>query len=188
MTPDEVGRIKKAIRSGNNRQKKFIDRDIAIVELGCATGLRVSAIINIDIKDIDFNEKSIWVIEKGHKRKQIYFGKNTESALKNWIEKRNEIIGNSTEEALFITKLKTRMSREAVGDMLRSAAKEAGINKKITPHKMRSTCGMNLYGATGDIYLTQNVLGHSNIKNTMIYVKATEEQKKKAANTLDSLY
>ena len=71
---------------------------------------------------------------------------------------------------------------------MKSATREAGIDKNITPHKMRSTCGMNLYNKTGDIYLTQNVLGHSNIKNTMIYVKATEKQQRAAVNTLDSLY
>ena len=79
------------------------------------------------------------------------------------------------------------MSAEAVGEMLKAAVKEAGINKKITPHKMRSTCGMNLYGKTGDIYLTQSVLGHENINNTKIYVKATEEQRKRAADILDDL-
>ena len=188
LTPDEVKKIKNVISKGKNRQKKYIDRDLAIVELGCTTGLRVSAIINIDIDDIDFNNKTIQVIEKGGKKRTIYFGSNTEVALTKWIETRDTIISDKTIKPLFISKLQKRMSKEAVNDMLKAATKEAKIDKNITPHKMRSTCGMNLYGATGDIKLTQDVLGHSNISNTMIYVKATEEQKKNAAKTLDSLY
>ena len=188
MTPEEVNKIKKAIYKGVNRQKKYINRDLAIVELGCTTGLRVSAIVNIDIDDIDFDANSINVIEKGNKKRTIYFGENTKNILLKWIEVRNNIIDDESTNALFISKLKKRMSKDAVNDMLKSAVKVAGINKNITPHKMRSTCGMNLYNKTGDIYLTQNILGHSNIKNTMIYVKATEEQERKAANILDSYF
>lgn len=188
MTPEEVMQIKNIIRSGKNRQKKYIDRDLAIIELGCTTGLRVSAIANIDMQDINFQERSIYVIEKGAKKRKIYFGENTEEALIKWINTRNEILNNEEIQPLFISKLKTRITKDAISDMLKNAVKEAGINKKITPHKMRSTCGMNLYGATGDIKLTQDVLGHSNIRNTMIYVKATERQKKEAINILDSLY
>jgi Site-specific recombinase XerC len=118
----------------------------------------------------------------------VFFGTNTEEALKKWISTRNTIINNNNEKALFISKLHTRMSRDAISDMLKSATQAANINKKITPHKMRSTFGMNLYAATGDIYLTQNAMGHANIENTKIYVKATQKQMKDAANVVDVLY
>ena len=58
------------------------------------------------------------------------------------------------------------------------------FDKKITPHKMRSTCATKLYNKEGDIYLVAQQLGHKNIKNTMIYAQATEERRK-AANILD---
>ena len=188
MTPEEVKKIKEVIYKGIGRQKKYIDRDLAILELGCTTGLRVSAIVNIDINDIDFNNNTINVIEKGNKRRLIYFGDNTKKVLMNWIKTRNNIVKDDSVKPLFISKLKTRISKEAVNDMLKSATKAAGINKKITPHKMRSTFGMNLYEKTRDIYLTQDMMGHSNIKNTMIYVKATEKQKEDATAILDAIY
>lgn len=187
LTAKEVKAVKKVIEKGDGRYKKYINRDLAIVEIGCSMGLRISALVNIDIEDIDLDNNQIFVIEKGNKKRTVFFGEKTKEALMVWMIDRREIMGNNS-GALFITKNKTRMTRDAVSDMLKNAVSQAGINKKITPHKMRSTCGMNLYGKTGDIYLTQNVLGHSNIKNTMIYVKATEEQKKQAANILDSLY
>jgi integrase/recombinase XerD len=133
------------------------------------------------------DNNKISVIEKGNKKRDIFFGNNTKESLKTWMEDRKNIIGNNT-GALFISKNKTRMSRNAVSDMLKNATKEAKINKHITLHKMGSTFGRNFYEQTKDIYLTQNMMGHSNIKNTMIYVKATEEQERKAANVFDSLY
>lgn len=187
LTPGEVKKIKAVVKNGVSRYKKYINRDVAIIEIGCSMGLRVSAIINIDIEDIDMNNNSIRIIEKGKKERTVYFGNNTKDAIETWMHDRYNIVGNNS-GALFISKNKNRMSREAVSDMLKSATKEAGINKNITPHKMRSTFGMNLYGQTKDIYLTQNMMGHTNIRNTMIYVRATEEQEREAANILDSLY
>lgn len=187
MTIDEVKKLKEVIKSGDGRYKKYIDRDLAIVELGCSVGLRVSAITNINIEDIDFANNSIKVVEKGNIKRIVFFGDNTKEYLLNWISKRNEILNNNT-GALFISKNKTRISNECVNDMLSNACKIAGIKKKITAHKMRSTCAMNLYAAKGDIYLVQQQLGHKSINNTMIYAKATDSQKREAANILDSLY
>ena len=187
LTPNEVRKMIKFIKMGKGRYKKYINRDVAIIEIGCSIGLRVSAIVNIDIEDIDMNNNTIMVIEKGKRQREVYFGENTKQSLLTWIKERNEIMGNCT-GALFITKNKTRMSRDAVSDMLKSAAKEANINKPITPHKMRSTCAMNLYLKKKDIYLVQEQLGHKNIKNTMIYARATEDQLRDAVDTLDLIY
>jgi site-specific recombinase XerD len=187
MTPVEVRKVINTIKSGKGRYKKYINRDVAIVEIGCSIGLRVSAIVNIDIEDIDMENNKMYVIEKGKKGRNVYFGDNTKESILTWISDRREITGNDT-GALFISKNKTRMSRDAVSDMLKSAVKEAGIEKRITPHKMRSTCAMNLYQKKGDIYLVQQQLGHKNIENTMIYAKATENQMIEAAAALDSIF
>ena len=61
------------------------------------------------------------------------------------------------------------------------------IDKHITPHKLRSTCATNVYNATGDIYLTADVLGHSNIANTRRYAQISEERKRKAASAMDDI-
>lgn len=187
MTPIEVKKLIKTIKCGKGRYKKYINRDVAIVEIGCSIGLRVSAIVNIDIEDIDMDNNKIEVIEKGKRKRAVFFGENTKESILNWINDRKEIMGNST-GALFVSKNKTRMSRDAVSDMLKSAVKEAGIDKPITPHKMRSTCAMNLYQKKGDIYLVQQQLGHKSIANTMIYAKATQDQMIDAAVALDSIF
>lgn len=182
MTDDEVEDVKKDIMESTY---KFCNRDLCIVKLGCSTGLRVSAIVNIDIEDIDFINKTIKVIEKGDKDCTIDIEDNTIAFIKKWMYDRRLILDDDSDTgALFISqKTHKRMSTDAVQNMIRRHTHEIG--KHITPHKMRSTCAMKLYNKTGDIYLTAQQLGHSNIKNTMIYAKATDGKKRMAARLLD---
>ena len=182
MTENEIKEVKDSVI---NNKIKYCNRDLCIITLGCATGLRVSAIVNIDLDDINFDEKTISVIEKGNKSRTIYIGENTINIIQRWMKDRAIILGNNNQEkALFISqKTHKRMSVDAVGNMIKKNAK--GIDKHITPHKMRSTCAMKLYDKTGDIYLTAQQLGHANIKNTMIYAKATDAKRRMAAEILD---
>lgn len=177
MTDDEVEHMK-----FNALGSKFPTRDICIITLGCATGLRVSAIRNIDIEDIDFDNKIINVVEKGNNEREVYIGDNTIRVIKTWMKERERLYGNNT-GPLFMSQKKNRMAVRTIEEMIHNAAD--GIDKHITPHKMRSTCAMNLYEKTGDIYLTAQQLGHENIQNTMIYAKATEGKRREAAELLD---
>jgi integrase/recombinase XerC len=177
MTEREVRKIKSNVTYNQNSV-----RDNCIVTLGIATGLRVSAIVNIDIEDIDFDNKTIKVIEKGDKERIVYIGDNTINSIKQWIEVRRKKIGTDS-GALFISNKNKRISVRRVEEMIQAASQN--IDKHITPHKMRSTCAMKLYNKTGDIYLTAQQLGHKNIKNTMIYAKSTEEKRREAALILD---
>lgn len=179
MTEDEINKVKQAAVSA---KIKYANRDLCIITLGCSTGLRVSAIRNIDIEDIDFEDRTISVIEKGNKKRIIYIGDNTIRVIKTWMEDRAKIYGNYT-GPLFMSQKGNRMAVRTIQDMIHNATK--GIGKHITPHKMRSTCAMRLYEKTGDIYLTAQQLGHTNISNTMIYAKATEERRREAAELLD---
>lgn len=181
MTDKEVKKLK-----GNAAisKIKYCNRDLCIITLGCATGLRVSAIVNIDLEDIDFENQTITVIEKGNKKRSIYIGENTINSINKWMNDRNKILDGANEKALFISqRTKKRVGARAVERMIKRYSK--GIDKHITPHKMRSTCAMKLYDKTGDIYLTAQQLGHANIKNTMIYAKATEDKLRHAAEILD---
>ena len=174
---------------GNDRakalQKKWINRDKAILTLGITTGLRISAIVGIDINDVNLNKKYIIVTEKGDIQKKIYIGTNTAKTLQTWIKERNNIV-NDTEKALFIGRGNRRISVRAVENRIKDISRETG--KKITPHKMRATCATRLYEQTGDIYLVQQQLGHKSINNTQRYAKVSEQRKRDAARILDSMY
>lgn len=182
MTDEEVKDLKnKAVE----HKTKYKNRDLCIITLGCATGLRVSAIVNIDIEDITFDgdEADIQVIEKGNKKRTIHIGPNTVKTIKAWMKDREWICGNNTGALFLSQKGNQRISVRTVQDMIHNASQ--GIDKHITPHKMRSTCAMKLYDKTHDIYITAQQLGHANIRNTMIYAKATDERRREAALLLD---
>lgn len=184
MTSNEVDELKNGIlKCSNRRNKKYHNRDLAIVTLGCSTGMRISEILNIDIDDVDFERNSIRIIAKGNKSRTIYFGNNTKNVLLRWIDDRGRIIGNSNEKALFINPQHHRISSGAIREMLKKETME--LDKHITPHKMRSTYAMGLYDEVKDIYLVAQGLGHSNINNTMIYAEASEERRRMAANVMD---
>lgn len=175
--------------TGSNKaratQEKWINRDIAIVTLGITTGLRISAIVGIDIDDINFKEKYIKVTEKGNMERNVYIGNKTIHVLKKWINDRKYMVSKD-EKALFICQGNHRISVRAVENRFKALSKATG--KNLTPHKMRATCATRLYEQTGDIYLVQQQLGHANIENTKRYARVSEQKRKEAANILDSLY
>ncbi len=192
MDVDEIKLLEDNIKNGvgshrsKERNKKWINRDLAIVMLGCSTGLRVSAIVQINIDDINFSQHKIRVVEKGGIGKYVYIGNKVENQLLSWIEDRKNIINDPQCASLFISNQKKRMTTESVRQLIKRNT--YNIDKNITPHKMRATCATRLYEQTGDIYLVQQQLGHKNIENTRRYAKVSEDRKKEAALILDSIY
>lgn len=191
MTAEEIDQLKINIINGVGSQKsmaehaKWINRDLAIVTLGCSTGLRVSSISEINISDINFEKGSIVVREKGNKERNIYIGQNTIGIIQKWIEDRNRMYPNIETDALFVSRLQRRISQKQIHKLICMYSKSIG--KHITPHKMRSSCATNLYEKTGDIYLVANVLGHKNIANTRRYARISEEKRRAAVEILDNL-
>lgn len=180
LTKSEITKVKCNIilKSGNNKQ-----RNLTIFTLGICTGLRIRSIIEINIEDIDLEENAITVVVKGNEKRQVFFGDEMKKLLEEYLEERLKTKTNTT--ALFLNKKCERITYKEIYKMLEENT--VGINKHITPHKMRSTCGTNLYQKTHDIYLTADVLGHKNIRNTKRYADVGKENKRKAADILDKL-
>jgi integrase/recombinase XerC len=191
LSSEEIAIIKNNIKCGvgNNRskgkQKNWKNRDLCIVSLGVTTGLRVSAISNIDISDINFEEKTLKTIEKGGYERIIYLSDKLLEIINNWIQDRESLLNDDYCNALFISARKQRISINAISNIIKKYT--YNIDKKITPHKLRSTAATNLYDATGDIYLVADVLGHHNIQNTKRYAAVSNSRKQYAADTLSKL-
>lgn len=191
MTPEEVHTVEYNIIQGVSEKTRLTSepwriRDLAIFELGVQTGLRVSAISFINIEDIDLQNNIIRVIEKGDKIRDVIISQNTKKILIEWIRQRSILLGENNCEALFISRRNVRIHTNTIRDIIKKYT--FNVNKNITPHKMRSTCGVNLYDKTKDIYMVQNVLGHRNIKTTERYTRISSEQLKEAANIMDKIY
>ena len=167
--------------------KKTQLRDTALITLLLNTGIRVSECAGLDIDDINFNYRTINIVRKGGSDAHLYFNEATKKALKDYIEnERPLLLGNteSDEQAVFISMKKSRMSISAIERMVKKYAKNATPDKKISPHKMRSTYGTALYKDTGDIRLVSDVLGHKDINTTAKHYAAMEEEHRKLAATI----
>lgn len=163
-----------------SRQKRYRNRDRAIFMLGLSLGCRVSAIDEINISDIDFSKKELYVIEKGEKsRKYILHDKLIEE-IKAWIKEREELPGANETDALFVSvyggKCK-RLTTKAVGKIVQKYS--SGIDQNVTPHELRRTFGTDFYEKSHDIYATANALGHADISTTKRYAAQNQEKVRK---------
>nr|WP_315100579.1 tyrosine-type recombinase/integrase [uncultured Catonella sp.] len=191
LEPEEVANLLDNIESGeglsatqNKYHEKTSVRDLAIVTLLLGTGIRVSECVGIDIDDIDFNTNGIKVHRKGGYEAVVYFGDETETVLKSYLEERRKTdAAEGHKNALFLSMQKKRISVRAVEILVKKYASLVTTMKKITPHKLRSTYGTSLYRETGDIYLVADVLGHKDVNTTKKHYAAIEEdRRRKAAN------
>lgn len=161
------------------------NRDACIMAMGLSTGLRVSAIVNIDIEDVNFRTKTIRVIEKGRKTREIIFGENLRNLLLIWIKDRELYFNGQETGPLFVSQLKQRMSVDSVEKLVKKYTDH--LPKHITPHKLRSSAAMNLHGAGIDVLTIASMLGHENVTTTQRYVRAYDEDKVNATNVLDNM-
>jgi len=184
LTPEEITKIIHNIEM--NAQDKFKNRDLCLLKLGFSTGLRVSAIIQIDIEDIDFKHNQIRITEKGDYDNYIMFGDNLKAQIISWLEDRKRYFSDYTSQALFISQRDQRLSDDMVAELLKKYSKGV-TDKHVTPHVMRHSCATNLYEATGDIYLCAKQLNHKNVSTTQRYAELSKERQKQAANILDDM-
>lgn len=186
---DEVALLLDEVEQGDNltdRQKAYHDRtkvrDLALLTLLLGTGIRVSECVGLDIDDVDFKNGGIHIHRKGGKEVTVYFGAEVEDALNDYLIERQQIDPEpGSENALFLSMQRKRMNVRSVENLVKKYAKIVTPLKKITPHKLRSTYGTNLYRETGDIYLVADVLGHSDVNTTKKHYAALEDERRRSA-------
>ena len=136
--------------------------------------------------DIDFDSYCFTITRKGGKQAVLYFGDEVAEALENYIKYRNEHPPkDENDKALFLSGQGKRINVRSVQLLVKKYSQAVIKLKKITPHKLRSTFGTNLYLETGDIYLVADVLGHADVNTTRKHYAATEiDLKRKAARKI----
>lgn len=163
--------------------EKTKNRDLAILTLLLGTGIRVSECVGLDLNDVDFKNNGIKVMRKGGNEMIVYFGEEVANALKEYMytTRKTTLPLPGHENALFLSTQRKRMGVQAVENMVKKYAREVTPNKKITPHKLRSTYGTSLYKETGDIYLVADVLGHKDVNTTKKHYAAIDEDRRRQA-------
>lgn len=184
LSKDEISIVMKNIEKGYKGH--MLTRDKAIIGLLLATGIRVSALVQIDIDDINFNNNSVKVIEKRTKTKTLYFGENTKQLLQDWIEIRNKYYSDSDTNALFLSQWKRRITTNGVRGLVTKYTQN--IDKHITPHKFRATAATQAAASGVNVQTIQAMYGHDSIQTTMRYVQALDNEKVEAVNIMDKLF
>lgn len=180
---DEVGKVLDLAETGEdmtNMQKGFHkhtqSRDYAMLSLFLGTGIRISECVGLDIDDFDFNQNAFQVTRKGGNRVILYFNEEVSDALQNYIlERKNVKAQPGSEKALFLSLQNKRISVRAVEKLVKKYSQIINPLKKITPHKLRSTFGTNLYRQTKDIYIVADVLGHKDVNTTRKHYAAISD-------------
>ena len=181
-----VRRIHK-VKTGTNIKETYSDealelmrdsctelRDLAMIELLYSTGIRVGELVNLNIEDINFEDRSCIVQGKGNKQREVYFDARTKIHLKQYLESRKD-----NNNALFVSKNKPhqRLSISGVERIVRNLGFETNINK-VHPHKFRRTLATMAIDKGMPIEQVQKLLGHVKIETTMHYAMVNQNNVK----------
>lgn len=144
-------------------------RDALILEMLYSSGLRVSELVSIKLKDIDFKEKKIIILGKGNKERYVYYGSKCESLLNRYLEKHNE-------EYLFTNKHGYKLNDRTVRKIVDDVNRKSGIGVHVTPHTLRHTYATHLLNDGADLKSVGDLLGHENLSTTQIYTHVSNER------------
>ena len=149
-------------------------RNLVLIELLLSTGMRVGELVNLNISDINFEERSCIVLGKGNKQREVYFDAKTKIHLQEYLEKRND-----NEIALFVSKNKPhqRLSISGIELIIRNIGKNINIDKAY-PHKFRRTLATMAIDKGMPIEQVQKLLGHVKIETTMHYAMVNQNNVK----------
>lgn len=151
-------------------------RNKAMLELMYACGLRVSEIVDLKITDIDLTNDIVRVFGKGDKERIVPLGEYANYALKVYIYKyRRQMLKRRSSDFVFVNNRGEKLSRVGFFKVLKTLAKEKGINKDFSPHTLRHSFATHLLDSGADLRSIQELLGHSSISTTQIYTHVSKE-------------
>lgn len=184
-----INNISQAINNDSLKEKTEAIRDKAIIYIFLSTGIRCSALCNLDLNNYNANENTLLVTDKGDKTKYYSLNMATSKAIMEWIQYRSNFIRDHNllkDAPLFLSEGGIRIT----GTIVTTIVKKYTANiegKHITPHKLRATYGTQLYEATKDIYFVQKAMGHSSPTTTERYIRGQHDTTKKASDIMENL-
>jgi integrase/recombinase XerC len=143
-------------------------RDIAIMELFYSSGLRLSELVSLNLKSIDYGDATVTVLGKGNKERMVPVGSSAIQAIHLWLEARQQLV-KGDECALFISSHGKRLSQRSIQLRVKQWAAHQGLNVPVHPHMLRHSFASHILESSGDLRAVQELLGHADIATTQIY-------------------
>ena len=177
-----LNQAKKIQEIFTKQNAKYPERNNAIISLFLSTGIRLSELVNINLKDIDFNQHKIIILGKNNSERIVYYNNHCQKQLYNYLKSRNynqNII--SMNEALFLSNQGKRISISTVKNIIKQASEL--IHTHFSVHTLRHTAATILYTYVNqDVLLLKKFLGHKSIKSTEIYTHISNQDIKNAVD------
>lgn len=169
--PDVLSRAEmERLLEAPNLGERLYWRDKALLEFAYASGVRVSELISLRIRDLDLDEGFALVFGKGARERLVPVGQSAVRALAVYLrELRPRLERGAGQGVVFLNARGTPLSRMGVWKILRQHVERAGIRKKVTPHTLRHTFATHLLEGGADLAAVQEMLGHADISTTQIY-------------------
>ncbi|MCI8352634.1 MAG: tyrosine recombinase XerC [Clostridia bacterium] len=177
---------KKLLDVASNEDNRNCERDYAITTLFLNCGMRLSELVNINIKDIKFDDCKMTVIGKGNKERTIYLNNACMRAIKEYLDIRpKEGVKYDSKDALFLSERRERISNRTVQYIIKNELRKAGLDtNKYSVHKLRHTAATLMYQyGNVDIRALQELLGHASISTTEIYTHVENERVRNAVES-----
>jgi integrase/recombinase XerD len=173
MEIEKVLAVPSLKRTGKAKEDVLPNRDIAILEVLYACGLRISELIDLRLQDYDTENGILHVRGKGSKHRIVPFGDIARRAVDRYLEDSRPILTSKekSDVSLFVNRQGKGFSRSGMWKLIREYILKAGIKKKVSPHTFRHTFATHLHEAGADIRVIQELLGHSSVNTTQIYTR-----------------
>jgi len=171
----EVGRLLAACAGSSGENV----RDRAMLELLYATGLRVSELVNLKLREVNLDVGYLMTVGKGDKERLVPIGESARECVKNYLEGvRYKLDPQGRNVFLFLSRLGDAMTRQAFWNLIKKRTHIAGIRKNISPHTLRHSFATHLLENGADLRSVQIMLGHADLSTTQIYTHVTRERLK----------
>ena len=176
--PLTVQEIDELLEQPARRSTPEARRDRAMLELMYATGLRVTELVSLDLKDVqqDVENPHVRLVGKGNRERQLPLFDTAAQEVVEYIKTaRLRLVGNRKETALFVNRRGERLTRQGFWLILKGYAAAAGIDGRVTPHTLRHSFATHMLRGGMDIHKVQELLGHANISTTQVYTQVSRE-------------
>lgn len=168
LSPEEIRKIIESIDLSTTAGS----RDRAIIELLYGCGLRISELLTLQLKDIEFEAGFVRITGKGNRQRLVPMGQFAAESVKRWLGCK---ASNHDAKALFTSKLGKPFSRPGLWKIIKKRVQQAGITKPVTPHTFRHSFATHLLEGGADLRVVQEMLGHADISTTQIYTTIDRE-------------
>ena len=153
-------------------------RNLLLLEMLYATGVRVGELVSIKVSDIDFSNRSILILGKGNKERYVQYGEYCEDILNTYLDDGYKKLNTTNSKYLFLNNNGGQLTERGVRYILDELIKKTTINKNISPHMIRHSFATHLLNEGCDLLTVQKLLGHESIKATQIYTHVTTDRLK----------